>query len=132
MSYLLDTCILSKLRKIQKKPDKILQDWISKHSEGSYYISVLTIGEIQLGINKLNTKNNDDLNKKLVLEDWLISELIPRFNGRILIIDLDIATTWGKISGRKPKKGDKHTGSGWPTRINSNCSQYYSRNRKCR
>lgn len=56
MSYLLDTCILSKLRKISKQPDIKLENWIKKHNENLYFISVLTVGEIQSGISKLNLK----------------------------------------------------------------------------
>lgn len=105
MSYLLDTCILSKLRKIQKKPDKLLQEWIIKHSESAFYLSVLTIGEIQQGIDKLNPKNNDDLQKKLILDDWLNNDLIPRFKDRILSIDLSVIRRWGKISGEAQRNG---------------------------
>lgn len=65
MSYLLDTCILSKWRKIQKKPDHKLENWIQKHSESSYFISVLTICEMQSGISKLSLKNNQESEKEL-------------------------------------------------------------------
>ncbi len=38
--------------------------------------------------------------KRLALETWLVSELIPRFNGRILAFDIDVAQLWGRIEGR--------------------------------
>lgn len=105
MSYLLDTCILSKLRKINKYPDLKLEKWISQHSENSYFISVLTIGEIQAGMSKLNLKKNEEKQKKLILEDWFFEELIPRFGSRILAIDVETILYWGKITGENKQKG---------------------------
>ena len=64
MSYLLDTCILSKLRKIGKQTDIKLENWIKKHNEKSYFISTLTIGEIQSGINKLSLKIDEERKKR--------------------------------------------------------------------
>lgn len=100
MSYLLDTCILSKLRKIKSHPNKNLEFWFGKHSESSYFISALTIGEIQKGISKLENCKN-----KMILEDWLNGELIPRFEGRILQINMQTASIWGELCGTSQRKG---------------------------
>lgn len=105
MSYLLDTCILSKLRKINRHPDKKLENWVKKHHENSYFISVLTIAEIQAGISKLNPKKNDENLKRLILEDWFIEELIPRFKNRILDLDVEVAQAWGRLSGESQQMG---------------------------
>ncbi|KAF3362493.1 PilT protein domain protein [Chlamydiales bacterium STE3] len=105
MSYLLDTCILSKLRKIAKQPDIKLENWIKKHNENLYFISALTIGEIQSGISKLNLKKNEGAHKRLLLEDWLLEELIPRFHNRILSIDVEVVLAWGRLFGEKKQKG---------------------------
>lgn len=99
MSYLLDTCILSKMRKLNRHPDTKLENWIKKHHETSYFISTLTLGEIQAGISKLKFNNSTELQKTLVLEDWFFNELIPRFSKRILSVDTDIVLTWGKLVG---------------------------------
>jgi len=104
MSYLLDTCILSKLRKIRKQPDIKLENWIKKHNENLYFISALTIGEIQSGISKLNLKN-EERQSRLILEDWLHEELILRFHNRILAVDIEVALTWGKLSGENKQQG---------------------------
>jgi toxin FitB len=103
MTYLLDTCILSKLRKISKLKDKILQDWIVKHSEEQYFLSVLTIGEIQQGISKLT-----DAKQKRILENWLNGDVIQRFENRILPIDSRVATKWGDLSGISLQNGAPH------------------------
>lgn len=105
MSYLLDTCILSKLRRIHKQPDLKLENWIVKHPESSFYVSALTIGEIQVGISKLNLKKKEEKLHRLILEDWFFEELIPRFNNRILSIDFETAIAWGSISWESKQKG---------------------------
>lgn len=105
MSYLLDTCILSKLRKIGKQPDAKLENWIKKHNENSYFLSALTIGQIQSGISKLNLKKNEERQKRLILEDWLLEELIPRFHDRILPLDIDVVLTWGRLLGESKQRG---------------------------
>lgn len=106
MTYLLDTCMISKLRKIKRHPNPKLEAWAKSHSETHYFLSVLTIGEIQTGISKLNSKNAEDKRKIRMLEDWLFGSLIPRFQDRILDIDADVAFTWGKIIGESKQKGN--------------------------
>jgi len=100
MTYLLDTCILSKLRKLKVKADPVLEKWISAHPEQQFYLSVLTIGEIQQGIYKLQEKQI-----KRHLEEWLYGNLIPRFENRILSIDPSISLKWGELSGTYQRKG---------------------------
>lgn len=105
MSYLLDTCILSKLRKIGKYPDIKLGNWLKKHKESDFFLSVLTLGEIQSGICKLNQRNKEENEKKIILTNWLIEELVPRFYDRILTVDLHVGLTWGRLSGESKKNG---------------------------
>jgi toxin FitB len=105
MSYLLDTCILSKLQRINKRPDPKLEHWVAKHHENSCFISALTLGEIQSGISKLNLKKNDEQQKKLILESWFFEELIPRFNNRILAVDIEVVLTWGRLIGEHKQRG---------------------------
>ncbi len=100
MTYLLDTCIISKLRKIAKYPDRLLENWLLKHDENEFFLSVLTIGEIEQGINKLKNAK-----EKRILEDWYRGEVIARFKGRILNINLRIASKWGEITAIYQNKG---------------------------
>ncbi len=100
MTYLLDTCIISKLRK--KTPaNKSLLEWFSSHNDSSYYLSSLTIGEIEFGI----TKMQSDLKKKTLIQAWFLGEVIPVFNNRILSLDSPIASLWGKIIGDAALRG---------------------------
>jgi predicted nucleic acid-binding protein len=99
MSYLFDTCILSKLRKIRNEPDDQFQTWIMSRPENYYFVSVLSIGEIQFGISKLNLSNEENKKKKVIFESWLSGDLVPRFKDRILNIDAHTVSIWGTIRG---------------------------------
>ncbi len=100
MTYLIDTCILSKMRKLKAKPDSMLEAWINNHNEQHFYISSLTLGEIQQGIYKLQ---QDEIKRSL--EEWLYGYLIPRFGQRILPITQTICLKWGELSGTYQKMG---------------------------
>ncbi|HSF19218.1 MAG TPA: hypothetical protein VLK65_27070 [Vicinamibacteria bacterium] len=51
MKYLLDTCVLSEL--VKKKPNRGVTAWMETIDETSFYLSVLSFGEIQKGNSKL-------------------------------------------------------------------------------
>lgn len=100
MTYLLDTCVLSKLRKIKKYPDPALVNWFVTHQEVDFFLSVLTVGELEHGINKIS-----NLRDRRIIEDWYMGEVLPRFKERILNIDLRVASHWGILYGAYQKKG---------------------------
>ncbi len=102
MSYLLDTCILSIGRKANHSKSEKLKHWMDQHPENSYFISVISVGEIQSGISKLKQSEQD---RKNILENWLILDLIPRFKHRILEIDLKTSSIWGQLRGEAQKRG---------------------------
>jgi toxin FitB len=90
VSYLLDTNVLSELRR--KLPEARVAGWFSKRPAGTLYLSVLTMGEIRKGIETLR-----DPPRRLVLLDWLETELPTFFSGRILPIDAAVADRWGRM-----------------------------------
>ena len=98
MKYLIDTCILSEL--IKARPSEKVIEWVSSKSEENFYLSVLTVGEIQKGISKLA-----DSKKKEKLQSWITIDLKDRFTGRILDIDLVVAQKWGEMQGNAEKQG---------------------------
>lgn len=100
MNYLLDTCVISELVKIQG--DENVLDWIKSTGESGLFLSVLTIGEIHKGIAKL-----PDSKRKLELQFWVDNDLKKRFKGRIIDITQEIAIKWGDIQGEAEKIGKK-------------------------
>ena len=93
MNYLLDTCVISEL--IKKQPNPKVAKWISDVEETSLFISVLTIGELHKGIEKL-----PESKKKNKLHKWVTYDLKKRFENKIIDFDLQTATIWGKIQAK--------------------------------
>ncbi len=91
--FLLDTNVVSDLRK--PRPNAGLAAWIASADEQRLFLSVLSIGELRIGI-----AIQSDARKRGALETWLVSDLLSRFQGRILPFDLDVSQQWGRIEGR--------------------------------
>lgn len=98
MNYILDTCVISEL--IKPKTDPRVCSWVEEQNDNHLYLSVITLGEIQKGVSKL-----EEGVKKSKLQVWLDTELVLRFEGRILGIDDQICKMWGKILAQSEQKG---------------------------
>jgi len=96
MPYLLDTCIVSELRRTSINPG--VSSWISGIRADEAYLSVLTIGEIRAGIELHRLRNPSGAGN---LERWLIG-LETHYAERILPITARIADRWGRLSPRQP------------------------------
>jgi predicted nucleic acid-binding protein len=100
VKFLLDTCLISEL--VKKEPNAAVLNWLDERDEQTLFLSVLTLGELQKGISKLSTGvRKDDL------QAWVEHDLIERFAGRILDLDLETALLWGKLQGEAELKGEK-------------------------
>lgn len=93
MSYLIDTNVLSELRR--REPNRGVIEWFEHRPATTLYLSVLTLGELRKGIDLLV---NDD--RQLKLLDWLEVELPQFFSGRILNVDANVADRWGRLSAQ--------------------------------
>jgi predicted nucleic acid-binding protein len=93
MSYLLDTNVVSELRKGQRC-DPGVASWFAAASAAEIYLSVLTVGEIRKGIE--NIRRRDEPTAE-ALETWL-GELIATHSDRILPVDEAIAEQWGRFN----------------------------------
>jgi predicted nucleic acid-binding protein len=98
MNYLLDTCVLSELRR--KTPNPGLLAWLGRIAETSLSIPATVLGEIQQGITQLRDDNRRD-----ILQAWLDQDLVTRFSGRILNADLETMLEWGVLIGEGRKNG---------------------------
>jgi toxin FitB len=95
--FLLDTNVISEITR--PRPDQGVIKWIESTDESLLHLSVLTLGEIRKGVALL-----PDGRRRVSLEAWLDRDLIVRFSGRILPIDLEIADRWGRISASATAK----------------------------
>lgn len=100
MKYLLDTCLISEL--VKKEPNPAVVNWLDEQDEQKFFLSVLNLGELQKGISKL-----PDGAKKEELQTWVALDLVERFTGRILDLDLETALCWGRLQGETEQAGEK-------------------------
>lgn len=96
MKFLLDTNIISELRK--KRPDASVLTWFDSVSGSDLYLSVLVLGEIRQGIERLKSR---EPKRVASYEKWL-DELRHEFADRVLPISDAVALEWGRMVGRSP------------------------------
>jgi tRNA(fMet)-specific endonuclease VapC len=99
MRYLLDTCVISEL--VARQPNPGVIEWVDSLDEARLFLSVITIGEIEKGIEKL-----DATDRQRTLSGWLEDELLVRFKDKILSIDTDVMIVWGKLVADLEKQGN--------------------------
>jgi predicted nucleic acid-binding protein len=88
--FLLDTNTVSELQR--KHPSQAVLDWFAATDDHRLHFSVLSIGEIRKGIEKLEQGM-----KRAALGDWLEQVLLPWFGPRLLPVDLAVAERWGRL-----------------------------------
>jgi hypothetical protein len=90
--YLLDTMVLSELRR--SRPDPSLVEWLEHVRPTDVYLSVVTIGEVEQGIAKQQRRDPAFAER---LAAWLDGVL--RYHAaRILAIDVNVARRWGRLA----------------------------------
>ena len=98
MNYLLDTCVLSEFTR--RQPDQRVMDWLNAIDEEKLFLSVITIGEIQRGIERL-----PDSHRKTELLVWMNNGLLKRFATRMIEIDAPTMFLWGSLTARLEASG---------------------------
>lgn len=98
--YLLDTNVVSEATK--KQPARGVVEFLQRHPLNAFFLSALTIGEVELGI-----ENAADSAKRAALRQWLTHDLLPAYAERILPVDENVMLTWARMvltTGKKPKQ----------------------------
>jgi predicted nucleic acid-binding protein len=96
MAYLLDTCVISELRKAGCNPG--VSAWISSIEPDEVSLSVITIGEIRRGIELHRSKDPKAAGS---LERWLLG-LESHYAERVLPVTAAVADRWGRLSLHQP------------------------------
>lgn len=98
MRWLLDTNVLSELRK-GERCDPAVARWADGVSDESMYTSVLVLGEIRRGVERLRRK---DAAQAKLLGRWL-EQVRVAFAGRILEVTEQVAEEWGRLDVPDPR-----------------------------
>jgi predicted nucleic acid-binding protein len=97
VSYLLDTNVVSEIRRGR---DANVQAWAGQVAGTDLYLSVLTVGEIRKGVDRLCPR---DPSQADVFETWL-ADLAADFGERVLAIDARVAAEWGRRGAPSERK----------------------------
>lgn len=95
--FLVDTNVLSELRK-QRNCHPEVRLWYDSVAEDDLYLSVLVLGEIRHGIERIRPR---DPRAAHSLDEW-ISRIAGEFSDRILPIDAAVADKWGYLGLQRP------------------------------
>jgi predicted nucleic acid-binding protein len=96
VTYLLDTNVVSEMRK--RRPHHRVRAWLGTVDGDELYLSVLTVGEIVQGVERLRRR---DPAQAEVFDTWLL-HLRRDYADRIVPIDRAIAEEWGRLNVPDP------------------------------
>lgn len=93
MAYLLDTNVVSELRR--PRPHPAILEWLGKTSNSDLYLSAVSIGELQAGV---EVTRDQDPPKAAAIEAW-----IDRITGSYSIIPMDerCFRQWARLMRRR-------------------------------
>jgi predicted nucleic acid-binding protein len=95
VTFLLDTNIVCELRKGQRINPHV-HAWDVATQDDEKYLSVLTLGEIRRGIERIRRR---DVRQARALDSWL-RLLVRDYDDRILAVDVSVAEEWGRLMDR--------------------------------
>jgi toxin FitB len=101
MTYLLDTDVLSELRKIgDRKADSNVAAWAKSVEASLFYISTITVMELELGILRLERRDGAQAAR---LRHWFNSSVLDEFSNRVLAIDLPVSLRCASLHVPDPR-----------------------------
>ena len=88
MNYLLDTNVISELRRSAPMINPLVRDWVIARAPETMFISVITVMELEIGVGRVERRDHTQGNR---LRDWLDERVLTAFDGRVLAVDLKVA-----------------------------------------
>jgi toxin FitB len=96
VAFLLDTNVVSEARRPASDPN--VRAWLASVPDAELYVSVLVIGEVRQGIERLRRR---DPARVEVFEAWL-STLLHDYGDRIVPVTAEVAEEWGRLNVPDP------------------------------
>jgi predicted nucleic acid-binding protein len=99
--FLLDTNVISELRKAgDGKADPHVVSWLSGQDAASFYVSAVTLMELDLGILLMERR---DPAQGARLRVWMDDYVLPEFTNRTLLIDTSVALRCARLHVPDPR-----------------------------
>ena len=101
MRYLLDTNVVSELRKIRLgKADRYVAQWADSVDASDLYLSVITVQELEIGVLLAERR---DPPQGAVFRAWLNLYVLPAFADRILSVDTAVVQRSARLHVPDPR-----------------------------
>ncbi|MGH8136735.1 MAG: type II toxin-antitoxin system VapC family toxin [Steroidobacteraceae bacterium] len=97
--YVLDTDVVSHLRRPEKAHPNVVA-WASNTSVTLHFISAITLLELERGILSMERK---DAAQGAIIRAWMDGQILVRFSGRILPVDIAVAQRCARLHVPDPK-----------------------------
>ena len=99
--FLLDTNVISELRKVgDGRADPNVTSWIAAQDAGRFYISALTVMELEIGVLRIERR---DPGQGARLRSWLEERVLPEFADRTLPVDSAVARRCARLHVPDPR-----------------------------
>lgn len=100
MKYLIDTNVLSEIRKPAHIADSAVRAWFSGLEVETMWLSVISVLEIELGIARVERRDPAQARR---LKSWLENDLLDVFEYHMLAVDLPVARAAARLHVPDPK-----------------------------
>jgi toxin FitB len=98
VSFLLDTNVVSEW--VRPRPNAGVMAWLAEADEDGVFLSVVTLAELRHGIERMAAGQ-----RRRRLNEWLANDLIFRFEGRVVPVDVAVADSWGRLTVSREASG---------------------------
>ena len=99
--FVLDTNVVFELRKVgDGRADARVTAWISGHDASSFYVSALTLMELEIGILRMERRDAEQGKR---LRHWMDRHVLPEFRERTLPVDAAVALKCARLHVPDPR-----------------------------
>jgi predicted nucleic acid-binding protein len=98
VKWLLDTNVVSET--VRYRPNQAVLNWISQHPPSEVAVSIVTIAELRVGVNRASAPN-----RRAMLTHWMAEQMEPQFKDHTLPLTVGILTEWLELGRRNAIAG---------------------------
>lgn len=104
MKYLLDANVVSEVRR--RRPNAGVLDWTAGTPAGEVALSVLTLAEIEAGVEHLLARGEAEHGRARAIRRWAREDLAGEYAGRVLAVTDPTWVIWSRRMGQAKARGE--------------------------